>query len=190
MESKKRKSPEISLKLEIIEDYNNKATPTELSRKYGLAASTISTIFKNQEAIKKASESMRDIKKAKRLREPEYKELEKNMDMWFRDTKTHNSITLDGPLIQAQALKIATVLQKPDFKASSGWLNNLLKRHNCRKSQSRSFVVARVHCKGVASNFFRSILNYVVCLFKHILKKNHSTGPDDAGLDTKFMSNS
>ncbi|RNA22739.1 hypothetical protein BpHYR1_040575 [Brachionus plicatilis] len=28
------KSPEISLKLEIIEDYNNKATPTELSRKY------------------------------------------------------------------------------------------------------------------------------------------------------------
>ncbi|RNA41991.1 hypothetical protein BpHYR1_050717 [Brachionus plicatilis] len=70
-------SPEISLKLEMIEDYNNKATPTELSRKYGLAASTISTIVKNQEAIKKASESMRDIKKAKRLREPEYKELEK-----------------------------------------------------------------------------------------------------------------
>ncbi|RNA21201.1 hypothetical protein BpHYR1_029240 [Brachionus plicatilis] len=48
-------------------------TPTELSRKYGLAASTISTIVKNQEATKIASESMRDIKKAKRLREPEYK---------------------------------------------------------------------------------------------------------------------
>ncbi|RNA10638.1 tigger transposable element-derived 4 [Brachionus plicatilis] len=62
-------------------------TPTELSRKYGLAASTISTIVKNQEATKKASESMRDIKKAKRLREPEYKELEKYLDMWFRDTK-------------------------------------------------------------------------------------------------------
>ncbi|RNA16173.1 tigger transposable element-derived 4 [Brachionus plicatilis] len=129
------KSPEISLKLEIIEDYNNKATPTELSRKYGLAASTISTIVKNQEAIKKASESMREIKKAKRLREPEYKELEKYLDMWFRDTKAHNSITLDGPLIQAQALKISTMLQKPDFKASSGWLNNFLKRHNYRKSQ-------------------------------------------------------
>ncbi|RNA09810.1 Retrovirus-related Pol poly from transposon [Brachionus plicatilis] len=34
---------------------------------------------------------MRDIKKAKRLREPEYKELEKYLDMWFRDTKAHNS---------------------------------------------------------------------------------------------------
>ncbi|RNA21437.1 hypothetical protein BpHYR1_006085 [Brachionus plicatilis] len=67
MESKKRKGPEISLKLEIKEDYHNKATPTELSRKYGLAASTISTIVKNQEATKKASESMRDNKKAKRL---------------------------------------------------------------------------------------------------------------------------
>ncbi|RNA17040.1 hypothetical protein BpHYR1_018050 [Brachionus plicatilis] len=93
------RSPEISLKLEIKEDYNNKVTPTELSRKYGLAASTISTIVKNQEAIKKAPESMRDIKKAKRLREPEYKEFEKYLDMWFRDTKAHNSITLDGPLI-------------------------------------------------------------------------------------------
>ncbi|RNA01686.1 tigger transposable element-derived 4 [Brachionus plicatilis] len=125
MESKKRKSPEISLKLEIIEDYNNKANPTELSGKYGLAASTISTIVKNQEATKKASESMRDIKKAKRLREPEYQELEKYLDMWFRDTKAHNSITVDGPLIQAQALKIATMLQKPDFKASSGNIGNL-----------------------------------------------------------------
>ncbi|RNA44204.1 tigger transposable element-derived 4 [Brachionus plicatilis] len=135
MESKKRKGPEISLKLEIIVDYNNKATPTELSRKYGLAPSTISTIVKNQEAIKKASESMRDIKKAKRLREPEYKELEKYLDMWFRDTKAHNSITLDGPLIQAQALKIVTMLQKPDFKASSGWLN----KYNLEDSLPESY---------------------------------------------------
>ncbi|RMZ98580.1 tigger transposable element-derived 6-like [Brachionus plicatilis] len=81
MESKKRKSAEICLKLEIIEDFNNKATPTELPRKYGLAALTISTIVKNQEATKKASESMRDIKKAKRLREPEYKELKKYLDI-------------------------------------------------------------------------------------------------------------
>jgi len=102
METKKRKSPEISLKLEIIEAYNNKTTPSELSRKYGLAASTICTIVKNQDAIKQASKTMRDIKKAKRLREPEYKEVERYLEMWFRDTKAHSSITINGPLIQAQ----------------------------------------------------------------------------------------
>ncbi len=87
MENKKRKSPEISLKLEIIEAYNNKVTSSELVRKYGLAASTICTIVKNQDKIKQASESDRDLKKAKRIREPEFKEVERYLDMWFRDTK-------------------------------------------------------------------------------------------------------
>jgi len=52
------------------------------------------------------------------------------MEMWFRDTKAHSSITIDGPLIQAQALKIAAMLQQPDFKASAGWVNGFLTRHN------------------------------------------------------------
>ena len=120
MENKKIKSPENSFKLEIIEAYNNKATQSELARKYDLAASTICTIVKNQDKIKNASESDRDIKKAKRIREPEYIEVERYLDKWFRDTKAHSSITLDGPLIQNQALKIASMLQEPGFKASQG----------------------------------------------------------------------
>ena len=50
--------------------------------------------------------------------------------MWFRDTKAHSSITIDGPTIQAQALKIASMLEEKDFKASAGWLNSFFKRHN------------------------------------------------------------
>ena len=57
-----------------------KTTPFELSRNYGLAASTISTIVKNQESIKQASESTRDIKKAKRLRGLNTKKLK---DTWI-----------------------------------------------------------------------------------------------------------
>ncbi|RNA31852.1 tigger transposable element-derived 6-like [Brachionus plicatilis] len=165
MESKKRKSPEISLKLEIIEDYNNKATPTELSR--NTKTSTISTIVKNQEATKKASESMRDIKKAKRLGEPKYKELEKYLDMWFRDTKAHNSITLDGPLIQAQALKIATMLQKPDFKASSGWLNNFLKRNNIsyKKCIGEAGLVDKVAAEKYQHKLKKSINRPIIHFF-------------------------
>jgi len=64
------------LKLQIIEDYNNKATPTELALKYGLAASTICSIVKNQDKLRQAIDSGLDIKKAKRLREPEYKDVD------------------------------------------------------------------------------------------------------------------
>ena len=162
METKKRKSPEISLKLEIIADYNIKATPSELSRKYGLAASHISTIVKNQEAIKQTSESTRDIKKAKRLREPEYKEVEKYLDMWFRNTKAHSSITIDGPMIQAQALKIATMLKEKDFKASPGWLTNFLKRHNIsyKKCIGEAGLVDKLASKKYQNTLIELIRDY------------------------------
>ena len=130
MESKKRKTQAISVKLQIIEEYNNNTTPSELALKYGLAASTISIIVKNQDKIKQAIDSGRDVKKAKRLREPEYKDEEKHLDHWFRDSKSKPQITIDGPTIQAQALKIASLIQEPNFKASKGWLQAFLSRHN------------------------------------------------------------
>ena len=43
---------------------------------------------------------------------------------------SNKNITLNGPLIQAQAIKYATMLQCLDFKASNGWLDGFKKRHN------------------------------------------------------------
>ena len=44
MSMRKRKVIDVSQKLDIIAEYNEKATPTQLSIKYGLSIGTIGTI--------------------------------------------------------------------------------------------------------------------------------------------------
>jgi kinesin family protein 6/9 len=48
---------------------------------------------------------------------------------WFQEA-TGRRINISGPLIQEQALKFAKDLGVDQFKASNGWLQSFLKRHN------------------------------------------------------------
>ncbi|RNA33186.1 tigger transposable element-derived 4-like [Brachionus plicatilis] len=60
------------------------------------------------------------------MRGSNYVKIEEALDHWFKSVLAYKNITLNGPLIQAQATKYATLLNQTDFKASNGWLN----RHN------------------------------------------------------------
>jgi hypothetical protein len=48
---------------------------------------------------------------------------------WFQEG-TGRRINISGPLIQEQTLKFAKDLGVDQFKASNGWLQSFLKRHN------------------------------------------------------------
>ena len=48
---------------------------------------------------------------------------------WFQEA-TSRRINISGPLIQEQALKFTKDLEVDQFKASNGWLQSFLKRHN------------------------------------------------------------
>ena len=48
---------------------------------------------------------------------------------WFQEA-TGRRINISGPLIQEKALKFAKDLGVDQFKASNGWLQSFLKRHN------------------------------------------------------------
>ena len=67
---------------------------------------------------------------SKRIRLSNYPKIEELLDDWFRDIMSRKNVTLDGPMIQTQALKYAKQLNETDFKASFGWLDNFKKRHN------------------------------------------------------------
>jgi hypothetical protein len=51
-----------------------------------------------------------------------YPDVEKAMEMWFKEVKKNKDVTLDGPLMQQQALKFAQYFNNKEFKASNGWL--------------------------------------------------------------------
>ncbi|RNA00168.1 tigger transposable element-derived 6-like [Brachionus plicatilis] len=121
----KRKPLSLEEKLEISNDFNkNNLTVIELVKKYNTPQSTVSSILKaeNQEKIKNLYENNLINPSSKRIREA--------LDRWFKSVLAYKNITLNGPLIQAQAIKYATMLNQADFKACIGWLNGFKKRHN------------------------------------------------------------
>ncbi|RNA01194.1 tigger transposable element-derived 4, partial [Brachionus plicatilis] len=122
----KRKPLSLVEKLEISNDFNkNNLTVTELVKKYNRPQSTVSSILKaeNQEKIKNLYENNLINPSSKRMRGSNYVKIEEALDHWFKSVLVYKNITLNGPLIQAQAIKYATMLNQTDFKASNGWLN-------------------------------------------------------------------
>ncbi|RNA04060.1 tigger transposable element-derived 4 [Brachionus plicatilis] len=123
----KRKPLSLEEKLEILNDLKkNNLTVTELTSDSG------SSILKaeNQEKIKNLYENNLINPSSKRMRGSNYVKIEEALDHWFKSVMAYKNITLNGPLIQAQAIKYATILNHTDFKASNGWLNAFKKRHN------------------------------------------------------------
>ncbi len=92
----------------------------ELATRYELPASTISTILKNKDIIL-AHFNENKSSTTKRVRQSNYAEVEDAVMSWY-NSALKMKVPSDGPIVQAQALKYATMLKQTDFKASSRWL--------------------------------------------------------------------
>lgn len=112
-------------KLKIISDHNeNKLTTSQLALKYSRPTSTISTILnkeKQNQILQHFNKTPASIG-SKRLRPSNFPKVEQALDQWYKE-RLNEKIAVDGPMIQAQAIKYATILNEPEFKASNGWLD-------------------------------------------------------------------
>ncbi len=94
-------------------------TSTELMKEYQMASSTTSGILSAKEKILKFNETRNKI----RQRSSKYPKLEEALNDWLKQIISNNNVTVDGLLIQCQAIKYATFLGHNEFKASNGWLD-------------------------------------------------------------------
>ena len=129
MLTKKRRAISNETKMEIIEN-KKRLTPTELSVEYGLPISTIATIQANKEKIKQHFEESITNAHHKRIRLSNFPIIEESMQVWFNQIMSKPNITLDGPVLKAQASKFAELHGIKGFKASNGWLDGFKKRNN------------------------------------------------------------
>ena len=125
----KRKQITNEIKLDILEN-KNKLTTTELSVKYELAPSTISTIFSNRDKIITNSKTNDNKSCNKRIRLSNYPQIEEAMGTWFNQIILKPNITIDGNMLRKQATIFSELLNIKDFKSSSGWLDGWKKRNN------------------------------------------------------------
>jgi hypothetical protein len=126
MTSKKRKQIDYETKLAIVNNAPS-LTTAELAVKYSLAKSTISTIVSDKAKVLQHFQQNIANPNSKRLRGSYYEDVEEAVMFWF-EKATKMNITVDGPLVQAHALKYATMLGHTEFKASCGWLEKFKKR--------------------------------------------------------------
>ncbi|CAF0866274.1 unnamed protein product [Brachionus calyciflorus] len=130
VELKKRKTFSLETKLEIVKkSCQDKQTLTSIAQYYRVNPSTISTILKNKEKIIEYSEKNLIGPDKKRLKLPEYDDVDQAVLYWFNEIQNHSNVVVSGVDIQQQALKYATMLNRLDFKASNGWLCNFKSRN-------------------------------------------------------------
>jgi len=135
-QSKKRKQISLETKHDIIQHHTNGMRPVDIEKLFELGSSTIATILKNKDKLRKEYESNVESNDAKRnkvsmqIKPPKYADIDSAVDTWFFQTINNCNVVIGGPEIREQALKFAVFLQHPEFTASAGWLDKFRERHH------------------------------------------------------------
>ncbi|XP_069684528.1 protein bric-a-brac 1-like isoform X12 [Periplaneta americana] len=129
----------IETKVEILNRLQKGESGASLARIYGVGRATIRDLKVKKEAIMNYAskiESDEGPKKRKTLKTAKNTTLEDAVYLWFTERRRLGE-PISGPLICEKALDLNKKLDgPPDFKASSGWLQNFKTRHGIRELQT------------------------------------------------------
>ncbi|XP_064473519.1 uncharacterized protein LOC135388112 isoform X1 [Ornithodoros turicata] len=124
----KRKAISLHTKCDIIMEAQQGAKVVHLSRKHGLPQSTISTILKKGEKFIESACSGSQPGSRKRIREAALKDVEDALFEWFVDMRARDE-TVSGPILAAEATRLAKELGRGDFQPGGGWIQRFKDRH-------------------------------------------------------------
>lgn len=127
MSGVKRKMFSVSEKVCLIRDLESGSTNSAVSRKYGLSTSTVSTIWKNREIILAAFENNQS--NCKKLKKCDKSDLDEALLTWFKIQRS-GGLPMSGPILKAQAEKLAVELGYHGFKCNNGWIDRFKNRNN------------------------------------------------------------
>jgi hypothetical protein len=118
----------------VIEELNNGLTVTSLSKKYGVAKSTICKIKKNKQVILNAvTDTYVGPGKRRTLKSSELPKMEKRLYHWFT-TQRNKNLVVSGEMIKEKAKLLHSEIKESskEFTASEGWLQRFKRRFGIR----------------------------------------------------------
>ncbi|XP_060658136.1 tigger transposable element-derived protein 4-like isoform X2 [Drosophila nasuta] len=125
--SSKRKCFSVEKKMEIICRLEAGERNVTLAKEYGVCHTTIATINKNKEKIKKLFNN--NFLKTKRVRASTQDQVDKALLQWYIMQRSQG-ITLSGPQLQEKANFFAKQFQIEHFNCSASWISRFKVRHN------------------------------------------------------------
>lgn len=128
MSSQKRKVLSIEEKGLIICRLEQGESNIAIARELGLSHSSVSTIWKNRDAIKNAFNE--NLLPKKKLRLSSHVDIDEALFNWFKVERSRGS-PISGPILQAKAEHFGRLLNKgPEYTCAESWIKRFRKRHN------------------------------------------------------------
>ena len=120
-------------KMKVIEyaKQNPSAGTRKIADVFECGRTQIQTILKNQESITHIYK-MNAPATRKRLRGPQYKDIDTSVYDWYTLAR-QRLVPVTGPMLQEEALVIASSSGINDFKASNGWLQRFKDQNNIKQ---------------------------------------------------------
>lgn len=128
MSAKKYKSLTLREKLKIIDEVKSgDKRKKDIAEEYGIPASTLSTILKQEELVRQRM--VAGNLNNKRVRKSEFPDVEECLIKWFKQCRDHN-VSVGGPILKEKAEEFAKSLGINNFRASNGWLEKFKQRND------------------------------------------------------------
>ena len=129
MASKKRKVLTLDERVKAIKLVESGKSSRKVAEDFGVGRTQIQETLKRKREIMEDYENNLNPTSKRPKRESNFEQVNELILKWIKDANSRR-ISVSGPLVQQRALKFAEELGLNDFKASSGWLEKLLKRNN------------------------------------------------------------
>lgn len=117
----------IEEKYKLIKEVDGGLKKKEAAAKYGIPASTVSTIFKNKESIITSFESGVRLS-CKRMKTPKFHNIDKAVLDWFTTARNQN-MPISGGILKEKAMEFSKRFGDDNFMASTGWLDKWKQRY-------------------------------------------------------------
>ena len=124
----KKKSISIKEKLQIIESIEKGEKQASVGQRLGLTKTTVNTIWKKKETLKRQFESSDYNDNCKRFRAANNKDIDDALLLWFKQARSQN-ITVNGPILMAKANSLAKDFGNDAFTATTGFIDRWKIRH-------------------------------------------------------------
>lgn len=124
----KRVDLNLTEKVKIIELRENNVSLNKILDEFKCGKSVVYKIMKDKDKILNLWMAGNNGNRKRKLRITGNEQINEAVWEWFVSARAKN-VPLSGPLLQAEALRVAAKLQISTFKASSGWLDSFKTRH-------------------------------------------------------------
>ena len=124
-----RKVLTLEQRLEVVKHLENGKSSREIVQIMGVGRTQIQTINKRKAEIREDYENNISSDRKRKRHKTGNEEINELCWTWFQDA-VQRRINVTGPLLKEMALKFSADLKIDNFKASNGWLDCFIKRHN------------------------------------------------------------